>query len=108
MGHSYSLLPFDSVPVNPPYKAWFATWSNDRSKLDWSETRPGTPPDSGAAWVICVSGGEDAPAGAKILAKGLKDVPPPPLLATAIAIKGLERAFQEAFDTTVARDYRPS
>jgi hypothetical protein len=108
MGHSYSLLPFDSVPATPSYKAWFAAWSNDRSKLDWTATRPSTAPDSSAAWVICVSDGEGVPPGAKILAKGLKDVPPPPLLATAIASKGLEQAFREAFDSNVARDYRPS
>jgi hypothetical protein len=108
MSYVFSLLSFDSVPSNPPYKAWFAAWSTDRSKLNWTSARP-TAPASDAAWVIYVSGGDAALApGAKILAKGVKDVPPPPLLAADIATKGIEASFQEAFDTTTAKSWHPA
>jgi hypothetical protein len=109
MSYAFSLLSFDNVPTNPPYKAWFAAWSTDRSKLDWTSTRPTTPPESDAAWVIYVSGGDAALApGAKVLAKGVKDVPPPPLLAADIASKGLEVAFQDTFNASTAKSWSPS
>lgn len=65
---SYFSIPFAEVPEQPPYLAWFATWSSWRPVVD-----PGVP----APLAIGATDGT-VPPGAKFIIPLLKDPPPPP------------------------------
>jgi hypothetical protein len=69
----YFVIPFDSVPNNPGYTVWYASWSTQRPSLE-----PGMQPPV----VVGVTSG-DLPAAATPLAAGGKDPPPPPPPLTA-------------------------
>jgi hypothetical protein len=63
------LIPFESVPADPPYAAWFATWSRERPKLE---------PGMNVPMVVGVTTQELLPIGAVLLTDGTKDPQPPP------------------------------
>jgi hypothetical protein len=63
---SYFSIPFALVPTQPPYTAWFATWS---------QVRP--PADSFAPFSIGITDGP-LPDGATLITRIGKDPPPPP------------------------------
>lgn len=107
MNYCYFLL--DQLPAITPHKLWFAIWSQDRTRIEWTAEQP-TGRDPSAPWTVGVSLQlEDTPypPGASLLAKvtvSLKDVPPPPTLqATEVTIKGFHAAFEESFEATAAK-----
>ena len=66
----YFVIPFKSVPPNPTYTVWYATWSKDRPK------EPG--PGMSHPLVVGVTSEDRLPDGAVSLG-GTKDpIPPPP------------------------------
>lgn len=106
MNYCYFLL--DHPPVAMPPKLWFAIWSEDKSRLEWTAEQPSVR-DPSAPWTVGVNlQADDVPLpGATLLAKftsGIKDVPPPPILqATDVSIKGFRAAFEESFEATAAK-----
>lgn len=72
--YKYFMIPFASVPRDPAYTVWFASWS-----AEWPTVEPGTYPP-----VVVGVTTDHLPAGAVLLGAGSKDPPPcPPPLAAA-------------------------
>jgi hypothetical protein len=65
----YFLIPYEQVPEQPAYAVWFATWSQDRPRLE-----PGMNPPM----VVGATTEDRLPAGAVLLAGASKDPQPPP------------------------------
>jgi hypothetical protein len=107
VAYSLFLLPPDSVPANPPYKVWFSTWSEDKTQIEWSSTRPAA--DSMAKWAIgvrVVGAAEDVPAGSTLLVAGIKDDPPPPFVPVSkINADGFEKAFTDVYGSPKGFDH---
>jgi hypothetical protein len=101
MAYSVFLVSLDSIPVDPPYELWFSAWSDDKSQLKWTKSRPQSQ-DLDAPWVIGAHVSNSftpppVPAGTTELARGIKDVPPPPFLqAKDIRTDGFNSAFVKA------------
>ena len=70
--YRYFLIPFTSVPQDPPYTVWYATWSTER---------PAIAPDTTIVpWAIGVIADAELPNGAESMGDLTKDPPPPPPL----------------------------
>ena len=91
--HKYFMIPFESVPADPSYTAWFATWSRERPVVG-----PGMAPPM----VVGVTSAETLPPGATLLAEGSKDPPPPPPPPSAAIVN--EADFQRAVDQLLTGD----
>lgn len=109
--YCYFLLPHP--PASRPHKLWFASWSQDQARLEWT-AEPPSRHDPGAPWIVCAQLDlEDVPppAGATLLARyttAIKDVPPPPdLLATEVEGKGFPAAFAESLETMTVKRFTP-
>ena len=61
--YTFFTIPFGSVPQNPPYRAWFADWTDLRPELKTNEPRP----------FVVGATRDGVPQGATVLATGFRD-----------------------------------
>jgi len=84
--YKYFVIPFNAVPVSPPYPVWYATWS---------KTRPHLQPGMGSPVVVGVVMGE-LPKDAILLGTSTKDPdpPPPPLSARSVSLSDYQHSVK--------------
>lgn len=67
--NKYFVIPFKSVPANPTYTVWYATWSRDRPEIKPGMSHP---------LVVGVTSEDRLPDGAASLGATKDPIPPPP------------------------------
>jgi hypothetical protein len=102
--YRYFMIPVASVPSQPKYTVWFASWSEKRSEYLWSRKRPDTRSGTADTWVIGATDDADLPTEATaVLAMSDKCIDPPPLRAPLNATSAelqamLTKQLSQAFD----------
>jgi len=81
--YRYFMIPYTSVPMDPPYTVWFATWTKDPTTATWSTERPDAALTASTTWAVGVTAG-DIPAEGTLLGTATKDPPPPPMAITSL------------------------
>src|SRR5262249_45805522 len=79
--YTYFAIPFDRIPVDPPYQVWFTSWSEVQPPLgEDTALGPGANKPPPLPFVVGATTGS-LPRGATVLGKGRldRDRPPPPL-----------------------------